>query len=302
MRTLGVGGFVRKWKATLGIARGRTPTASVSSARWQVRLSAFRKTRRPVFILGCPRSGTTYLGELLAALPGVSYYFEPRALKYYARLVYEKKVSRLQMSCVYKGGLRLLLFFAPGKGPRIVEKNPVHTWVAESLYALFPDAQFVVISRDGRDTALSLLHKPWHLAASADLNEREPGEYLYGPYPRFYIEPERADEYATTSDLHRCIWIWRRFSEEIVRLRGALPAHVQHHLRYEDLVLNPETTIRGMLQFLRESDERSVESVLLASKAAHQKSVNRWMRELTENQLSLINHEAGPVLRTLGYT
>src|SRR5690606_6775446 len=134
----------------------------------RTRLAALGTIRRPVFILGCPRSGTTYLGNVLEAMPEASYYFDPAILKYYTRLIYEKEASIERSRLLWQPCLRSLQLTAPGTGPRIVEKNPIHLCVADVLCEIFPDAQFIIISRDGRDTALSLLQKPWHLAKSAE--------------------------------------------------------------------------------------------------------------------------------------
>jgi hypothetical protein len=241
------------------------------------------------------------MGEVLEALPTASYYFEPPAMKYYSRLVYERKVSFAQARRFYHRGFQALLLASPGKGPRIIEKNPTHTWIAEALYQMFPDALFVVISRDGRDTALSLVEKPWHLRESMATGKREPGEYLYGPYPHFYIEPERAAEYTATSDLHRCIWIWRRFTEEVQRLRSALPEAAQCHFRYEEFVLDQEASVDRLLSFLGETDPKSRRCVLEAAARGHGGSIGRWKKKLRGEQLEIIDREAGRLMRELGY-
>jgi hypothetical protein len=241
------------------------------------------------------------LGELLETLPHISYYYEPPALKYYSRLIYEGKVNRYQARLAYELNFRLLLFRSPGNGPRIAEKNPAHTWIAEFLYAMYPDAKFLVISRDGRDTALSLMRKPWHLASSSSLGKRDPGEYLYGPYPHFYIERSRAAEYIATTDFHRCIWIWRRFADKAEQLKHTIPAQAQHHLRYEELVLHPESTIPPLLEFLGENDPASIESAMRAAAHGFKSSIGRWQAELTDEQKQVAETEAGETLRKAGY-
>ncbi len=47
------------------------------------------RLHRPVFVIGAPRSGTTFLGSCLGRLPFMSYHFEPRLTKAPARCVYE---------------------------------------------------------------------------------------------------------------------------------------------------------------------------------------------------------------------
>ena len=294
--------YLRLWARTLRQARKLVGMEGQSLERQKVRLrSLFGPLEKPVFILGCPRSGTTFLGEVLAALPSATYYFEPPAMKYYTRLIREKLVSPKQAKRFYQRGCRALLLAAPGQGKRLIEKNPNHTWVAHTLLDAFPDAQFIIISRDGRDIALSLSQKPWHLAKSETSGRREPGGYLYGPQPHFYIEPNRRQEFAETSDFHRCVWIWRQHAEEIERLRSSLPKSCQHHLDYEDLVSDPEAAMRGILNFIGENDRNSFESVMKIAKTGHRSSVGRWKKHFSESDLKIFEQEAGPLLSSLGY-
>ena len=292
--------YWRKWQETIGFARLKQ--LSPPAGGWRARVGSLRPLERPVFILGCPRSGTTYLGSLLSAIPNVSYFYEPPIMKYYARLVYEGRVSPAAARRFYRLGFRALLTAAPGTGPRVVEKNPNHTWIAQSLLDAFPSAQFVMIERDGRDTALSLLEKPWHRRDSIDSGKREPGGYAYGPSPHFYIEPERAEEFAATSDIHRCAWIWRRHTEEIERLREILPAESQHALRYETLLEAPDATLRDLLAFLGEDNRDAVEAVRGEARSGHVGSIGRWRKGLTADEAAVVDEECGPLLDDLGYS
>ena len=293
--------FWLKWRDTLYQARRMTVIPSEIGARTRTRLYSLSPIRKPIFILGCPRSGTTFLGEVLQALPSSTYFYEPPSMKYYSRLVYEKKVTFSQARRFYRLGFHALLLAAPGSGPRVIEKNPTHTWIAQVLQTIFPDALFVVIRRDGRDTALSLLQKPWHLKNSLEMNRREPGGYIYGPFPHFYIEPERSQEFTATSDLHRCIWIWRRFTEEIERLRTALPPASQLHLNYEELIRQPGTTINKLLEFIGAFEEGARAPVTQAAAAGHDASIGRWKSAFGDPELDVIEREAGALLRRLGY-
>lgn len=293
--------YWKKWKQTLVQARKLVSSPGGLRSALKVRLDALKPIRRPVFILGCPRSGTTFLGEILEALPSVTYYFEPPAMKYYSRLVYERKVTLAQTRRFYHWGFRALLLSAPGKGSRIIEKNPTHTWIAEELYQCFPDALFIVISRDGRDVSVSLAEKPWHRRDSLPLGKREPGGYIYGPYPHFYIEPARGTEFAETSDLHRCIWIWRRHAEETERLKAALPPEVQFRLTYEELIRQPEPTVVRLLSFLQETDAATKTLAMEAAARGHSSSIGRWKKVLQAEDLAVIDREAGEMMKKLGY-
>ena len=159
-----------------------------------------------IFIFRSPRSGTTFLGEIINEIPEVSYYFEPPLVKYFARLVYENKVTVKQAGFFYRWMYWSLEKFAPQGGKIFVDKTPRNIFTAETLHKTFPNAKFIHIYRDGRDVTCSLLTKPWHLERSSNLRRREIGGYPWGPYPFFYIENSRVEEYTNTSDIHRCIW------------------------------------------------------------------------------------------------
>ncbi len=270
----------------------------VMSSRWETRLKALHSVTEPLFIIGCPRSGTTYLGTLMAELRDSTYIYEPQILKYYVRLVRQGKVSRRHAAAVYRLGLRSLVIAGPGHGPRPIEKNPNHVFAVEYLQAAFPGARFVIITRDGRDVAVSLNEKPWHRADAVGTG-REPAGYMNGPFPHFYIEPERADEYRQTSDIHRCIWIWRRHQEEVERLRRQSDIS-QHHVRYEDLVLQPSATLDGLCDFLSVTDE-SRQAVHRRAMSGRSSSVGRWQDVLDSGDLHVIEREAGALLRQLNY-
>ncbi|MEO0770564.1 MAG: sulfotransferase, partial [Cyanobacteria bacterium J06649_4] len=116
----------------------------------------------PVFIVGAPRSGTTFLGECIGTLPEISYHFEPVLTKAATRYVYEGRWSSGFSQKVYRlvyGGLMGLhldgdLCFA--------EKTPQISLIIPFLQQAFPNARFIHIIRDGRDVALSLSKKPWY--------------------------------------------------------------------------------------------------------------------------------------------
>ena len=118
----------------------------------------------------------------------------------------------------------------------------------------------------------------------------------------FYIEPERAEEFATTSDIHRCAWIWRRHTEEIERLRSVLPVESWHGLRYEDLLETPDATLRDLLLFLGEDHPDAVHGVRDAARSGHVGSIGRWRNGLTAEEAAIVDEECGPMLRRLGYS
>ena len=54
--------------------------------------------------------------------------------------------------------------------------------------------------------------------------------HAYGAQPRFWVEPERREEFSQVSDARRCAWAWRRYVEAV---RSADAGERLLEVRYE---------------------------------------------------------------------
>ena len=271
-------------------------------------LSAIRVVRAvrpnlsdPVFLIGSPRSGTTFLGECLAALPGFTYHHEPVATKYAARFVYDGTWGFLRARHFYRSVYGWLTRVHLDADLRFVEKTPRNCFLVPFLARAFPGSVFVYIERDGRDAALSHSKKPWLQGAQAGSGRREPGGYEYGA-ARFYVEPGREAEFEATSDIHRCIWDWRRHVGAARSGLAGLPPARWHFVRYERLVEDPRGEAARLADFLGVRDPAARARCKAAAAHARPDSVGRWRRELSAEALAEVEAEAGLLLRSLGYT
>lgn len=274
-----------------------------SSRPWTAkRLRAFLAPNldRPIFLVGAPRSGTTFLGDCLAQLPDLSYHFEPILTKAAARYVYEERWSRPAAQRLYRTTYAWLMRLGGDPDLRFVEKTPRNCFIMPFLADTFEGARFLHIIRDGRDAALSRRNQQWVRAESAGGDQYEPGGYPYGPYPRFWIERDRTDEYEETTDLHRCIWDWRRHVEA-ARAAAARVPDAYLEVRYETLMRTPDAEVGRVLDFLDLHRPDTREQLLSALADGHTRSIGRWQSALDPDERRLIDEEAGPLLRTLGY-
>ncbi len=258
--------------------------------------------REPIFILGSPRSGTTFLGSCITELPEVSYHFEPIATKAAAKYVYESSWSLGKSKWFYRTVYSWLMRIYGDSDLRFAEKTPRNCFLVNFLSQTFPNAKFVHIIRDGRDAALSHSKKPWLQSASVVSGKREPGGYRFGPYARFWVERERVSEFELTSDIHRCIWAWRRYTESILKSASHLPKTRYYELRYENLVSNSTQEADQLLDFLNISSVSSRKSFHKAVSTVRPDSVGLWKKELSYEQLHCIEEESGQLLRNLKYT
>ncbi|MGD1948602.1 MAG: sulfotransferase [Leptolyngbyaceae cyanobacterium] len=268
----------------------------------RLRHLVFPNLTRPIFIVGSPRSGTTFLGSCIAQLPEISYHFEPVATKAAARYIHNQEWSFIKAKQFYQRVYAWLMRLHADGDLRFAEKTPRNCFLIDFLYQAFPDAQFIHIIRDGRDAALSHSKKPWLQAAAAQSDKRESSGYRHGPYARFWVETDRVQEFEATSDIHRCIWAWRRHVSTILDQTQALPKDQYYELRYENLVAQPHQEAQKLLANLEIQNTVSSQKLCQAFAQAKTTSVGGWQRELSAEQLQQVNQEAGTLLEQLGYS
>ncbi len=264
--------------------------------------------RRPdlgdaVFVIGAPRSGTSFLGATFQHLRDFSYHYEPPLAKALARVAVEEAWPEARWRRAIRSLYTWLLWRHGDGALRLAEKTPHHCFTVERLAHGLPGARFVHIVRDGRDAALSHRETPWLSEKSAGSGRRETGGYLLGPYPRFWVEPERRDEFRHTSDLHRCLWAWRRHVEAARSGLARVARERQIELRYEALVEDPAREGERLLDFVGVADPGERRAALAHLATARGEGVGRWRSEaelsLAENARAL--DETAPALRAFGY-
>lgn len=258
--------------------------------------------KKPVFIIGAPRSGTTFLGTCIGELPEISYHFEPIAIKAATSYVHTQQWSLARMKSFYPKVYGWLMRMHGDADLRLADKTPRNSLIVPQLHQVFPDAQFVFIQRDGRDAALSLSKKPWYQNETKGKGLKEPSGFVFGPDARFWVEPDRAEEFETTSNVHRCVWIWRQYVENVLTAKDNIPDSQFYEMRYEDLVTAPREEASNLLNFLGienpESREIFVDYVV---QNASPGSVGNWKKALSAEQLEQVDAEAGELLAALGY-
>jgi sulfotransferase family protein len=245
-------------------------------------------TERPVFVVGAPRSGTTFMAGALGQLPGFVDLGEVGPLKAavheLAALPEQEAARRLQQTLerVRRLGLARRL--------RAVEQTPETSFVLAGALRAYPRGSAVHMVRDGRDVACSLLEKAW-------LGGRSGADDVgaaYGVHARFWVEPDRVEEFERSSEAARAGWAWRRY---LSAARAAAPTATLE-VRYEELAADPDAAADRIAAHI-DVEPEPLRRVL---RAVHAESVGRWQRDLTPEQLADVEAEAGPLLRELGYS
>jgi hypothetical protein len=240
---------------------------------------------RLVFVLGSPRSGTTFLAGAIGSLPGFVDLGEVAPVKAsveeLATLPPTDAARRLRKTLAIARRVGLV------GSVRAVEQTPELAHLVDVVGLAFPRSTVVHIVRDGRDVASSLLDKPWLRPSQARSDD---AGVAYGTYARFWVEPERRAEFEEVSDARRAAWAWRRYVSS-ARAGKAV------EIRYETLARDPAAVATELAPRL-DAPEQELTSAL---RRVHDSSVGRYARDLSSEQLEDVLAEAGDLLRELGY-
>ena len=240
---------------------------------------------RLIFVVGSPRSGTTFLAGALGAVPGLVDLGEVAAVKAavpeLAALPAGEAAARLRRILATTRRLGLVGSLRP------IEQTPECAYLVPAIRVAFPQASVVHIVRDGRDVVCSLLERGW---LSVGRGGGDDAGLAYGPSARFWVEPERAEEFSRVGDARRAAWAWRRY---VCAARDA----GAHEVRYERLAADPAAVAADLAGAL----DLDAEALARALAAAHTTSVGRYRSDLSAAQLADVEQEAGALLAELGY-
>jgi hypothetical protein len=247
-----------------------------------------RRDDRLVFVVGSPRSGTTFLGGAIGSLPGFVDMGEVAPVK--------AAIPELVALPVPDAAARLRTIVDAARrvglvgSVRPVEQTPEMAYLVDAALVAFPECRVVHIVRDGRDVCCSLLEKGW--LGSSRAGGADDAGLRYGVEPRFWVEAERRDEFSTVSEAQRVAWAWRRYVEAARSAYGPV-----FELRYESLAADPDAAAALLAAHV----DAPVEPLAAALRAVHAESIGRFRRDLSAEELADIEREAGDLLRDLGY-
>jgi len=240
-----------------------------------------------IFVVGSPRSGTTFLGSSLGAQPGLVDLGEVKPLK--AMIPQLARLPEQEAATRFRRTLEVVRQLGLAGHLRGVEQTPETSFVLAAALRAYPAARAVHIVREGRDVVCSLLERGW---LAADRPGSDDAGLAYGAHPRFWVEPERADEFRSASEARRAAWAWRRY----VSAARAVPERTLE-IHYEELVTEPRVAATRVAEYLALELEPLAESL----SKAFDRSVGRYMKDLTPDQRADVEEEAGALLRELGY-
>jgi hypothetical protein len=275
-----------------------------------------------VFIVGCPKSGTTLLRRMVDAHPLVAIpneqhwlpkWFEQRngvtpegfaTPELLSKLLEYEKFSRMRIDreelerliesdvptkySSFVSGVFDLYGKARGK-PLVGDKTPAYVRSIPTLHALWPEAKFVHIIRDGRDVCLSTIN--W--------------DRVFKIARRFAAWSQ--DPVSTAA-------LWWEWNVTLGRESGGLlEQDLYYELRYEALIANPSEECAKLCKFLdvpyddamlhfRKRRERT-QPGLDAKKAWRPvtSGLENWRTQMTAGDVERFEAAVGDLLDELGY-
>ncbi len=267
------------------------------------------------FVAGLPRSGTTWLQQMLNAHPellclGESHFMNDMVPQLY-NVLWKFTKSRANPERTWAPGVVgpqieqilpvLRMAFASlaaanlggtdlGRLRAVGEKNPDNLYHAERVWRVFPEARIIHIIRDPRDGAVS---------GFARFRARLPAELTRPQYVASYAKD----------------WAAR-----LQTVRGVAEGKPYREIRYEDLHADTQNRAADLFRFIGVSDDPAdVTAATEASSferlsggrrqgevdaASHYRrgEVEGWRDELSEEEIAIAEAKAGKMMASLGYS
>jgi len=254
---------------------------------------------KPLFLIGAPRSGTTLLTRILNAHPELLLTNETAIflqlnemvsksrIGVKAGILYGKQHHTLWADHLNEQVLALVDRYyskiATIEGKKELkywgEKHPHLNRCLEFIAEHYPNARFIYVVRDPRDSACSI----------SEMNKTE---------------------------IQKTLKNWGKFTQRYEHFLATLTPKNVIVVRYEDVVANYEGETERVLDWLgldmhpnvkkyirknKNVDSHKVEALVRVKHNFAEKSVGRWKKELTEDEKNYASHLLGQYMEKFGY-
>jgi len=298
------------------------------SVRWE---ASMMSEINCIFVVGAPRSGTTILAEVLGRHPQIADFYEPYYIWDYRLGSGEDDQRTAAMADQANIGFirrEFELFARKSRKPIVVEKSPENCFRVPYVRAVFPEAKWIHILRDGRDSVESIYRESEKrkrivehrdlaqlLAVFKEMMELQPFwrnrlqaiwfeiRQIASLDPRRYFNkakwggesgwgprfPGWRNARQRLGPVAFAAMQWRTSIESLLRDLAEVPSVQRIECRYEDFVARPERELEQLCAFI---------GIPMASGLARDitaQSVGRWRQVFTRGQLA----ELGPLIGEL---
>ncbi|WP_176491136.1 MULTISPECIES: sulfotransferase [Microbulbifer] len=262
----------------------RNPWHLIRNYRWAKK--SFASNQEFIFVVGAPRSGTTLIQKLIGNASEVSsfefeteVYSKKNIFDYFRFSEFISKQEYLDLVASSSSRSEFLLRWHERKfNSRVfLEKTPQHVFFLDEIFRSFRSAKIVNVVRDPRDAYLSGLSGKNIPQARSCMS--------YAKYWRDCI-----------SAVNACGNKSRIYT-----------------VKYEDLVVNPNDSLKGLFEFLglhfddrlislpREDHRASKREFIKLNKPIDSSSVAKWKMELTSQEVDVFLNICGEGMIQYGY-
>lgn len=264
-------------------------------------------------VLGCPRSGTTYLSRLLKTIPEFECMIgtllptsiphvvnQPLSPSVYNALAvgFERSLDAYLHSGRYNSramavqkwanartgicGLYNAIFHPREQPARMIYKEPALAFAPQFVLDAFPTGKILHIYRDGRDCANSLV-KTYDVLTDEKLRsplsmEARMGRPYDDRYIPWWVEEGRDEEFIQSTPYVRSIWMWSFMVRQCHNVLQPLEDGNSENIlqvRYEDLVSDPKTYGPAIVEFFGGQPTRALERLLANARTS---SIGKYKR------------------------
>lgn len=270
-----------------------------------------RRLNQPVFIIGAPRSGTSLLYAILRQSSSVKHWpgesheiwehdyhpalrgWESNALD--ASDVTEDAAARIRRS----------FFLVAGRRHHLLDKTPRNALRVPFVDALFPDARFIYIKRDGRENINSLInawrtprYRTYELPEAHRIPGVDPKWWKFVLYPGWREDLTGPLAVVTAKQ-------WVHSNDFAMRGFDELDGSRWMELRYEDLVEQPVDQVGRVMGFLDLPYETALRQKAAATSVTPINTVTppepgKWRKE-NPAEIESITELIGPTMKAMGY-
>ncbi len=264
---------------------------------------------RPVFVLGMPRSGSTFLFDLLAAHPkllswgdeayppwsavdpelgsgelGDALRISEPDVDLFVRVMHQGVLAHERPGFLVRSGFRRY---------RLLDKTPPTVLRVPALRSMFPDAAFIHLVRDAPDSIASLLEGREKELGVRDWPARHGMDW-------HFLMPPGWQDHLQESPAAQFAWQWEQGTGTPLRDLGDIE---YARVRYEDLVVNPSEVLEDLLVFAGLTMTRSVadacEAMAPSKHTLSAPAPEKWRAHFAE--IDPVLPPLAPLRRALGY-
>ena len=266
------------------------------------------KTTQPLFFVGSGRSGTRSIFKLFSGLDNVDVFHEYACthIQPTAALYAMGKISREEAALRFKSLHGNAIHYSTAEF--WIDCSNKLSWIIEPIVDVFPQAKFILITRDGRKVSSSYFHK-----LSDEMYDDESvnilNEWLKNPDSNPMPPPEKKywwnipqigqpffEEFSSFDQFSRCCYQWRESNRTVLDSLEKINKSSYAIFKLETLVSN-SNEVQRLLDFMGLPYKQSYFEFLKTP----QNVIFPMDFSLSFEQLSTFQKIAGDLQTALGY-